>query len=169
MVVADDEQVDRGHILRAVEVAAFKSLVQERQRSGAPENRVDEYPPSARKDQVGGVAEPDQLVLRGIERQQVGPDGRNGLRGAQVVRRTEQESQHGPHTPPVGGELRSAFAVAELPVAVIGRTFDPRQPLTAGQPPERRLVDEPHDRSGQQADDSEEYEHDTFCFSAGHS
>ena len=168
MVVADDEQVDRGHILRTIEVAARKSPVQKTQRSCAPENRVHEYPPSARKNQVGGVTEPNQPVLCGIEPPQVGPDSRNGLRGAQPLLRAEQESQHGPRAASAGSDLRGALAVAELPVAVIGRTFDPRQPLTAGQPSERGLVDEQRDRSGQQAGDSEKYEHDTSCFSIGH-
>ena len=47
MVVGDDEQVYRRHILRTVEVAARKGPVQKPQRSGAPENRVHENPPPA--------------------------------------------------------------------------------------------------------------------------
>ena len=168
-VNADYQQIYRRHILRAVEVAARKGPVQKPQRSGAPENRVHENPPPARKDQVGGVSEPDQLLPRGVELPQIGPDGSHGHRRTQVLRRTEQESQHGPHTSPVRGDLRGALPVAELPVAVVGRAFNPGQPLPAGQSSERRSMNEERDRSGQQADDSEKQKHDTFCFSAEHS
>lgn len=81
MVVGDDEQIYRRHILRAVEVAARKGPVQKPQRSGAPENRVHENPPPARKDQVGGVSEPDQLLPRGVELPQIGSDGSHGTAG----------------------------------------------------------------------------------------
>ena len=112
------------------------------------------------------MSEPDQLLPRGVELPQIGPNGSHGHRRTQVLRRTEQESQHGPHTSPVRGDLRGALPVAKLPVAVVGRAFDPGQPLPAGQASERRSMDEERDRSGQQTDDSEKQKHDTFCFSA---
>ena len=160
VVVGDDEVVDVGHILRAVEVRAFERAIQEREGRRAEEDRVDERPPSVGLDQVGGVTEPDHEVAVRRERPEVGANRRHGMVGPQSLLFAEQEFEHAVHAPFAIGHQRTGFEVAELAVAVVRRVEDAFASLAPGQAPEARQEDDYP--GGNHRHEEQTYDHSHF-------
>ena len=92
--------------------------------------------------QIGRMAEPHQRILRPLQTVQIGFQHRKRRRRFAALFAPEENTPHAARKPFVGSHLRRRMQVAELPVAVIGRTADTFQPLAARQAAETPLIDE---------------------------
>ena len=154
VVMGNGQHIKLRHIIRSVDIAAGKSLIDEKQggRIGR-KHRVNKYLPASQLQEKGGMAHPDHRIAVRSKLPQIRPAAEHGLRRGKGRLVPEKEFCRGHQA------ILAAFLIhdlhrhqiLELAVHIMGRSLHAGQPRPPGRAAKLRPVYKQRRAAGQHA------------------